>query len=91
MAAERVFGVRPAGMHYVALKGGIEEIGWDAPFPDGFFERAVQKTVGAVEEIRAGRVRSRSVQPGQVPLLRLPRCLPRGAGDGEAADAAEGA
>ena len=43
-------------MHYVALKGGIEEIGWDAPFPEGFFERAMEKTVSAVEEIRAGRV-----------------------------------
>jgi RecB family exonuclease len=56
MAAERVLGMRPAAMHYVALKGAIEEIGWDAPFPAGFFERAVEKTVGAVEEIRAGRV-----------------------------------
>jgi RecB family exonuclease len=56
MAAERVFGVRVAAMHYVALKGGIEEIGWVTPFPEGFFERAVEKTARAVEEIRSGRV-----------------------------------
>jgi ATP-dependent helicase/DNAse subunit B len=90
MAAERVFGVRAAGMHYVALKGGIEEIGWDAPFPEGFFERAIEKTVSAVEEIRAGRV---AVEPSNRDKCRYCdfRDVCRVAAAGEAAEVAEGA
>lgn len=89
MAAERVFGVRAAGMHYVALKGGIDEIGWDAPFPEGFFERATEKTVSAVEEIRAGRV---EVAPANLDKCRFCdfRDVCRVAA-GEAAELAEGA
>jgi ATP-dependent helicase/DNAse subunit B len=56
MGAQRVFGVEPAGMWYVALKGGVEIAGWEAEFPEGFFENAEARTLQAVEEIRAGRI-----------------------------------
>ncbi len=56
IGAQRCFGVEPAGMSYVALKGGVEVAGWEAEFPEGFFEQAEARTLQAVEEIRAGRV-----------------------------------
>ncbi len=56
MAAQRVFGVEPAAMWYVALKGGVEVAGWEAEFPEAFFEGAEARTLRAVEEIRAGRI-----------------------------------
>jgi ATP-dependent helicase/nuclease subunit B len=56
IGAQRAFGVEPAGMSYVALKGGIEVAGWGPDFPEGFFENAEARTLQAVEEIRAGRI-----------------------------------
>ena len=65
MAAEKAFGMRPAGMFYVGLKGGVVYAGWSgqpveglsaAPIPEGWLEDARERTLRAVEEIRAGRV-----------------------------------
>jgi len=65
LAAEKFFGVKPAGMFFVALKGGVNYAGWSAapvgalrhePVPDGWAETAAERAVRAVEEIRAGRV-----------------------------------
>ena len=56
IGAQRCFGVEPAGMSYVALKSGVEVAGWEAEFPEGFFEQAEKRTLQAVEDIRAGRV-----------------------------------
>jgi CRISPR/Cas system-associated exonuclease Cas4 (RecB family) len=64
LAAERAFGLRAAGMDYVGLKGSVEVAGWKAPLPEGFFERAVERTLRAVEEIRAGRVEPAPADPG---------------------------
>ena len=54
---------RPAGMFYVGLKGGIEYAGWSddgrmdsLALPEQWLESARQRTLGIVEEIRAGRV-----------------------------------
>ena len=65
LAAEKFFGVKPAGMFFIALKGGVNYAGWSLepvgslrhePVPDGWAETAAQRALGAVEEIRAGRV-----------------------------------
>ncbi len=66
MAAEKQFGVTPAGMFYVGLKGGVVYAGWRGasetglpdglPFPPDWLERAAERARQAVEEIRAGRV-----------------------------------
>ncbi len=46
MAAETVFGVTPAGMFYIGLKGGVEYAGWSEvalswsqPIPEDWLER----------------------------------------------------
>jgi ATP-dependent helicase/DNAse subunit B len=63
MAAERTFGASLAGMFYVGLKREVVYVGWSAngllgkePFPEDWFERAAERTLAAVEQIRAGRV-----------------------------------
>jgi ATP-dependent helicase/DNAse subunit B len=65
LAAERFFGVKPAGMFFIALKGGVNYAGWSLepvgalrhePLPDGWAETAAERALRAVEEIRAGRV-----------------------------------
>jgi ATP-dependent helicase/DNAse subunit B len=72
MAVERAFGQRPAGMFYVGLKGGVVYAGWsDAPvgeiaaepIPEGWLENAEERTLRAVEEIRAGRVEAAPSNP----------------------------
>ena len=62
MAAEHL-NVRPAGMFYVGVKGGIEYAGWsDDPLmdslalPEKWLETARERTLRIVEEIRRGRV-----------------------------------
>jgi ATP-dependent helicase/DNAse subunit B len=65
MAAEKFFGAKPAGMFFVALKGGVNYAGWSLepvgalrhePIPEGWAETAAERALRAVEEIRAGRV-----------------------------------
>jgi ATP-dependent helicase/DNAse subunit B len=65
LAAERFFHVKPAGMFYIGLKGGILYAGWsDQPVGDLDFEtlaadwreRAEERTLAAAREIRGGRI-----------------------------------
>jgi len=57
MAAERVFSLRPGGMYYIGLKGGVEYAGWKVEEkPPDWLERARLTTLSIVEEIRAGRI-----------------------------------
>ncbi|MBZ5623795.1 MAG: PD-(D/E)XK nuclease family protein [Acidobacteriia bacterium] len=78
MAAEKVFGVKPAGMFYVGLKGGMVYAGWKAghvegipdgdPFPQDWLERAGERTLQVVERIRAGHI---EVAPADVDKCRF--------------------
>jgi ATP-dependent helicase/DNAse subunit B len=72
MAAEGFFGVKPAGMFYVGLKGGVVYAGWSESglldgvlFPDRWLERKKQQTLQLVAEIRAGRVEPAPANPGK--------------------------
>ncbi len=65
MAAEAVFNLRPAGMFYVGLKGGVIYAGWSndpvgdvkgEQVPQDWLERTQATTLRAVAEIRAGRI-----------------------------------
>jgi putative RecB family exonuclease len=57
MGAERAFGVQPAGMFYVGLKGGVVYAEWQAGgLPHDWREDAKDRTLRVVGEIRAGRV-----------------------------------
>ena len=63
MAAERAFGLSLAGMFYVGLKREVSYVGWSSngllgkePFPGDWFERARERTLQAVGQIREGRV-----------------------------------
>jgi ATP-dependent helicase/DNAse subunit B len=62
MAAEELFGVKPTGMFYVGLKGGVVYAGW-REIPEGWLERKKQQTLQVVAEIRAGRVESTPADP----------------------------
>ena len=73
-AAEAVFRVRPAGMFYVGLKGGVTYAGWSNepvgevkgdPVPEGWIESAQAKTLRAVQEIRAGRIDAAPTDAGE--------------------------
>ena len=73
LAAQRAFGLRPAGMLLCGLKGGIEWQGWHVPIagleqvgevchPDRIkelMETAAQNAIGAREAILAGRVEAK--------------------------------
>jgi RecB family exonuclease len=65
LAAEKFFGAKPAGMFFIALKGGVNYAGWShapvgdlraEPVPERWAETAAERALHAVEEIRAGRV-----------------------------------
>ncbi|HLK66169.1 MAG TPA: PD-(D/E)XK nuclease family protein [Bryobacteraceae bacterium] len=66
MAAEQKFLVKPSGMYYIGLKGGIVYAGWNdgpaampydgEPFPQGWLENSGERTLRVVEQIRAGRI-----------------------------------
>jgi ATP-dependent helicase/DNAse subunit B len=63
MMAAQHLNVRPAGMFYVGVKGGIEYAGWsDAPLmdslalPEKWLETTRERTLRIVDEIRRGRV-----------------------------------
>jgi len=63
MAAERVFGLKPAGMFYVGLKRGPVYAGWSedglmesAPPPENWLAQTEERVLRIVEEIRGGRV-----------------------------------
>ena len=57
MAVEKFFGLRAAGMYYIGLKGGIQNIGWESSeLPPDWLEGARARTLQIVDNIRAGRV-----------------------------------
>ena len=56
LAAERVFGHRPAGMQYIGLKGGVVYAPWEGCGDDGWEAAAQELTLRAVGEIRSGRI-----------------------------------
>ena len=64
LAAEHALGLRPAGVFYVGLRGGLVYAGWsDAPLvnavalPEKWLERTRERALAIVEEIRQGSVR----------------------------------
>jgi ATP-dependent helicase/DNAse subunit B len=70
MAAEKVFGVKPAGMFYVGVKKGILYAGWSASgllggaaFPEEWLERTQGRTLQVVQQIREGRVEAAPANP----------------------------
>jgi ATP-dependent helicase/DNAse subunit B len=70
MAAERYFGVKPSGMFYIGLKGGIQYVGWSEPammesdpLPPNWVAETEQRALRIVEEIRAGRVEVAPANP----------------------------
>jgi ATP-dependent helicase/DNAse subunit B len=63
LAAEQLDRVRPAGVFYAGLRGGLEYAGWSEsllldslPMPERWLETTRERVLGIVEEIRAGRV-----------------------------------
>ena len=71
LAIERSFELRPAGMTYWGLKGGIQRNGWSAPFPPGWLQQAVETTLRIAGEVRAGRVEPHPADPGKCRLCEL--------------------
>jgi ATP-dependent helicase/DNAse subunit B len=70
MAAEKIYGVHPAGMFFIGLKAGVVYEGWSTdglleagPLPEGWLEAARARTLRAVEEIRGGRVEPSPAEP----------------------------
>src|SRR5271157_1191081 len=71
LGAAKALGVKPAGMFYVGLKGGVEYVGWSdsglldsSPLPEDWLEKTAQRTLRAAQEIRAGRVEPRPADAG---------------------------
>jgi putative RecB family exonuclease len=57
LAAERYFGLEPAGMTYIGLKGKVVLAPWkDGQLPAGWREAATARTMAIVEAIRGGRM-----------------------------------
>ena len=78
MGAAEQFGVTPAGVFYIGLKGGVEYVGWsDAgelgsqPMPENWFARTRERARRAVEEIREGRI---EVRPADRDQCRFCQC-----------------
>jgi len=78
MGAAEQFGVTPAGVFYVGLKGGAEYVGWSAagelgsqPMPEDWFARTRERARRAVEEIRGGRI---EVKPADRDACRFCEC-----------------
>jgi ATP-dependent helicase/DNAse subunit B len=71
LALERAFDLRPEGMTYWGLKGGIQRNGWSAPFPPGWLQQAVETTLRIAGEVRAGRVEPHPADPEKCRLCEL--------------------
>jgi hypothetical protein len=63
-------GVKPAGMFYIGVKGGILYAGWSASgllggagFPENWLERTKERTLQVVRQIREGRVEAAPANP----------------------------
>jgi ATP-dependent helicase/DNAse subunit B len=70
LAAEKRLGIRPAGMFYVGLKGGVEYVGWSdtgflrsQPLAEDWLEKTVSRTLQAAAEIRSGRIEPSPADP----------------------------
>jgi ATP-dependent helicase/DNAse subunit B len=71
LAAEEFFGLRPAGMFYIGLRGGVKYAGWaegDAPvaaepLPENWTADARAAALSAVAGIRAGRIAPAPADP----------------------------
>ena len=57
LAAEKHFGLKPAGMYYIGLKGRVEPVGWECAeeAPD-WLDRTAARTLSIVEKIRTGAI-----------------------------------
>jgi ATP-dependent helicase/DNAse subunit B len=78
MGAAEEFGVTPAGVFYIGLKGGVEYTGWSdsgelesRPLPEDWFARTRRRAQRAVEEIRGGRI---EVKPADREGCRYCQC-----------------
>ena len=78
MGAAQEFGVTPAGVFYIGLKGGVEYVGWSdsgelesRPMPEHWFARTRERAQRAVEEIRGGRI---EVKPADRDQCRFCQC-----------------
>jgi ATP-dependent helicase/DNAse subunit B len=67
LAAERAFGLQPAGMYYCSLRDGVEYAGWGEqpewlagtaiqPFSREWLASAIERSVVASRQIMAGRI-----------------------------------
>jgi ATP-dependent helicase/DNAse subunit B len=75
MAAKEQFGLKPAGMFYVGIKGDTRYAGWSdgsapgfeqlaaRPFPENWLAHTKERVLGAVAEIRGGRIEPRPADP----------------------------
>ncbi|MBZ5576333.1 MAG: PD-(D/E)XK nuclease family protein [Acidobacteriia bacterium] len=76
MAAERVFGAKPAAMFYVRLKKKLEYAGWSEdpalmdgePIPEGWPAAAVPRMLAMVEQMRQGRLAPAPADAGECRL-----------------------
>jgi len=71
MAAERCFGLRPAGMFYIGLKPKPLYVGWSVPpmldaepLPEDWLPKAEALVLEVVSQIRAGRIEVLPADPG---------------------------
>ena len=71
LAIERSFELRPEGMTYWGLKGGVQRNGWSAPFPPGWLQQAIETTLRIAGEVRAGRVEPHPADPEKCRLCEL--------------------
>jgi len=78
MGAAQEFGITPAGVFYIGLKGGVEYAGWSdsgelesQPMPEDWFARTRDRAQRAVEEIRGGRI---EVKPADRDACRFCQC-----------------
>jgi len=95
MAAERVFGAKPAAMFYVRLKGEVEYAGWSEdparggdPVPEGWPLEAAARVLRMVSEMRQGRVAPSPADTGECRFCderdacRIEVPVPAAAGEG---------
>jgi len=67
LALERFFGLRPEGMSYWGLKGGIQRTPWMQFEPS----QAIETTLRIAGEVRAGRVEPQPADPEKCRLCEL--------------------
>jgi ATP-dependent helicase/nuclease subunit B len=63
LAAERAFGYTPEAMFYIGLKGAVQRVEW--PTDGDWQQRAIDRTLGIVRDIRSGRIEVSPSDPGK--------------------------